>query len=219
MPLKYVPLNDQVYEYLCSVRSDASDQLLDELRAETERLGEVSEMQISAEQGTFLSILTALMGAKSAIELGTFTGYSSLCIARGLGKDGRLLCMDPSKDWTAIARRYWAQARVQDRIELRLGEALPLLEKLEAGLSFDLAFIDAVKTEYDAYYEFLLPRVRQNGLIIFDNMLWKGRLTEIPIQDATGEAIDALNKKLARDPRVEAVLLPVADGLQVCRKR
>jgi caffeoyl-CoA O-methyltransferase len=166
-----------------------------------------------------VAVLVAATGAKSAIEVGTFTGYSSLCIARAMPPKGRLICLDASKEWTAVARKYWAKAGVQDRIELRLGAAIPTLRHLKPGLTFDFAFIDANKTEYDAYYELLLPRVRRNGLILFDNMLWGGRLGAGAVKEATGRAIDALNHKLSNDPRVEAVLLSVADGIQFCRKR
>jgi caffeoyl-CoA O-methyltransferase len=220
MGTKYVSVNDSLYSYLSGMRSDAADPLLRQLRAETAALGEeISKCQISDEQGTFLSLLTAAIGAKSAIEVGTFTGYSSLCIARGLAAGGRLICLDSSREWTAIARKYWAKAGVQDRIKLRLGPAIPALQQLEPGAVFDLAFVDADKTQYDAYYELLLPRIRPNGLILFDNMLWGGRLGAGPVEEATGRAIDALNHKLAKDPRVEAVLLSVADGIQLCRKR
>ena len=148
-------------------------------------------MQISEDQATFMGILVAAIGAKSAIEVGTFTGLSSLCIARALPPTGRLLCLDQSEEWTAIARKYWAKAGVQDRIELRLGAAIPLLQSLEAGRVFDFAFIDASKTEYDAYYELVLPRVRPNGLILFDNMRWGGRLGRGPIKEARGRASNA----------------------------
>ncbi len=220
MGTKYLRLNQRLYRYLGRCRSDACDPLLEELRAETAALGEeISKCQISDEQGTFLSILVAVAGVKSAIEVGTFTGYSSLCIARGLPPGARLICVDQSQEWTAVARRYWAKAGVSDRIELRLGPAQATLRKLERGLTFDFAFIDADKTGYDTYYELLLPRLRRNGLILFDNMLWGGRLGAGPVRQAAGRAIDALNHKLARDPRIEAVLLPVADGIQFCRKR
>jgi len=220
MGTKYVRLNKRLYQYLCACRSDATDPLLKQLRAETAALGpEVSKCQISDEQGTFLSVLVAATGAKRAIEVGTFTGYSSICIARALPRRGRLICLDASAEWTAVARKYWARAGVEDRIELRLGSALRQLRRLKPRLTFDFAFVDADKTEYDAYYELLLPHIRRNGLILFDNMLWGGRLGKGPGKRATGRAIDALNRKLARDSRVEAVLLPVADGIQVCRKR
>ena len=208
-----------MYGYLCDCRSDADDPLLADLRAETDALGEMSKMQISPEQGAFMKILAAVAGVKSALEIGTFTGYSSLCIARGMPANGRLICIDESEEWTAIARKYWTKAGARERIELRLGPAIPLLKRLEPSLTFDLVFIDAAKTEYDAYYELVLSRVRQNGLILFDNMLWGGRLGTGLVEEADGRAIEALNRKLARDERVEAVLLPIADGLQLCRKR
>jgi caffeoyl-CoA O-methyltransferase len=219
MGTKYVSLTDRLYSYLGQCRSDATDPLLAELRADTAALGDVSICQISDEQGTFLSILVAAIGARSAIEVGTFTGYSSLCIARALAPGGKLICLDQSAEWTAIALKYWAKAGLSDRVDLRLGDAIQQLQNLEAGLQFDFVFIDADKTQYEQYYELLLPRVRPNGLILFDNMLWAGRLADGPVQEPTGRAIDALNHKLAVDPRVEAVLLSVADGIQFCRKR
>ena len=218
MELKYVALTDSLYRYLTAARSNASDPVLEAVRAETDGLGEISRMQISPEQGAFMTILSAAIGAKSAIEVGTFTGYSSICIARGLAAKGKLICVDASDEWTSIAKKHWVKAGVDDRIELRLGSAIPVLEKLEKGLTFDFAFIDAEKTEYDAYYELILPRMRENGLIMFDNMLWGGRLGSGPIKEASGKAIDALNGKLAADKRVESVLLPIADGLHLCRK-
>jgi caffeoyl-CoA O-methyltransferase len=218
MELKYIALTDALYKYLVKCRSHTSDPVLESLRRETDALGDISKMQISQEQGSFMSLLVAAIGAKSAIEVGTFTGYSSICIASGLSQNGRLICVDESKEWTDIARKYWSRAGVNQRIELRLGPAIPLLQKLESSLTFDFAFIDASKTEYDAYYELLLPRVRPNGLILFDNMLWGGRLGARPISEASGRAIDELNHKLANDGRVESVLLPIADGLQLCRK-
>lgn len=220
MKLKYLPLHDDLYRYVCRHRSDAQDALLQALREETAALGEdVSKMQISPEQGTLMSLLTAAIGARAAIEVGTFTGYSSICVARALPPDGCLVCVDQSEEWTAIARRYWAKAGVEHKIDLRLGDARCILQRLEPARRFDLAFIDADKTGYDDYYELLLPRVRPNGLILFDNMLWGGRLGAGPVTEAAGQALDALNRKLAGDPRVECVLLPVADGLQICRKR
>jgi caffeoyl-CoA O-methyltransferase len=219
MELKYVALTDPLYQYLVASQSHAADPILAALRDETDRLGnDLSRMQISPEQGTFLTILTAACGVKNAIEVGTFTGYSSLCIARGLAAGGRLICIDQNPQWTSIGEKHWAKAGVRDRIDLRLGSAIPLLKELEPSVAFDLAFIDAEKTEYDAYFELLLPIVRPNGLILFDNMLWGGRLGGGPVSDAGGRAIEALNHKLANDKRVEAVLLSVADGIQMCRK-
>jgi caffeoyl-CoA O-methyltransferase len=215
---KYPSLNDRIYTYLCQCRSDTRDAVLDSLRAETEALGEIAMMQIGRDQGTFMTLLVAAIGARDAIEIGTFTGYSSICIARGLPQKGRLLCLDVSDEWTTIARKYWPRARVEKKIELRLGPALVSLKKLERARKFDFAFIDADKTGYDAYYEAVLPRMRVNGLILFDNMLWGGRLDgKRRITNASGLAIDRLNRKLARDKRVQSVLLPIGDGLNVCR--
>lgn len=219
MGTKYLSLNDRLYGYMSRLRSDVADPLLADLREETAALGEASICQISDEQGTFLSILVAAIGVRSALEVGTFTGYSSVCIARALPPGGRLLCLDQSEEWTAIARKYWQKAQLQDRIELRLGPAIPILQKLDSSLVFDFAFIDADKTEYDSYYELVLPHLRRNGLMLFDNMLWNGLLGGEPVQHPNGRAIDALNHKLAQDARVESVLLPIADGIQLCRKR
>ena len=216
--LKYTALNDRLFRYICDCVSEQGDGVLEALRAETAALGEIAEMQIGPDQGAFLTILTAAIGARAAIEIGTFTGYSSICIARGLPPDGRLLCLDASKEWTAIARRYWKRAGVGDKIELKLGPAVESLKKLKAGRRFDLAFIDAHKPEYDDYYELVLPLMRVNGLVLFDNMLWGGRLGQRgEIRHPSGGAIDRLNRKLARDKRVESVLLSIGDGLRICR--
>ncbi len=216
--LKYTALNDRSFRYICDRSSAQHDRVLKALRAETETLGEIAEMQIGPDQGAFMTILTAAIGAHEAIEVGSFTGYSAICIARGLPSHGRLLCLDASKEWTDIARRYWAQAKVAEKIELRLGPAIENLKKLEAGRQFDLAFIDAHKPEYEDYYELVLPRMRANGLILFDNMLWGGRLGGAgPIKHPNGRVIDSLNRKLACDKRVESVLLSVGDGVVMCR--
>jgi caffeoyl-CoA O-methyltransferase len=214
---KNLGLTDAQYAYLNRMRSRAGDTLLGELRRETEALGEVGVMIATEEQGDFFTLLTAALRVKSALEVGTFTGFSSLCIARGLVPGGRLLCCDISPEWTAIARRYWERAGVSDLIELRLGPAARTLAGLEPGRTFDFVFIDADKEGYDGYYEQVLPRVVPGGLIIFDNMLSHGRVLE-PENDRD-RALDALNRKLARDSRVESVLLPVADGLNFCRKK
>jgi caffeoyl-CoA O-methyltransferase len=219
MQLKYLPLNDSLYRYTIAHRSDAAEPVLAALREENETFGEDAKCQVSEEQGAFLTLLVAAVGARSALEVGTFTGYSSICIARGLPSDGHLICVDQNPKWAEIARDYWKKAGVESRIELRLGQAIPVLRRLESDRAFDFVFIDAAKNEYDAYYELLLPRVRQNGLILFDNMLWAGRLTGNLDGDPLGQAIDVLNRKLANDSRVETVLLPFADGIQVCRKK
>ena len=219
MSAKYVTLNDTLYNYVVCYRSCADDPLLDALRAETEALGDIARMLISREQGDFLTILTKLLNVRSAVEVGTFTGYSSICVARGLAMNGRLTCFDVSAEWTAMARRYWIKDGLVDRIELRIGDAREELIKWEPAEPLDLVFIDADKTGYDTYFEMLLPKMKANGLFIFDNMVWGGRVIEEPLIDPDGVAIDLLNRKLARDPRVESVLLPFADGLHLARKR
>ena len=215
MKAKYTALTEPLYSYLCQCRSDSDDPMLDLLRQETEALGDASRMQISREQGSFLTFLTTAINARS-IEIGTFTGYSSTCIAWTGGR--RVSLAVDRSGWTAIAKRYWAKANVVGKIELRLGEAIPVLKNLESELVFDLAFIDGDKVEYDAYYELLLPRMRPNGVMLFDNMLWGGKLGDGQLNDPLGSAIDALNRKLTSDNRVQSVLLPIADGIQLCRK-
>jgi caffeoyl-CoA O-methyltransferase len=217
-PPKYTLLNDRNYDYLCECRSHARDAVLDSLRTRTEALGEISKMQIGKDQGSFMTLLVASIGAREAIEIGSFTGYSSICIARGLPARGRLLCLDVSEEWTGIAKKYWARDGVGKKIELRLGPALDSLKQLERGRKFDFAFIDADKRGYDDYYEAVLPRMRTNGLILFDNMLWGGRLgVKRRITNENGRAIDKLNRKLAGDKRVESVLVALADGINICR--
>jgi len=217
--LKYTVLNDGLYRYLVQCRSGREDALLVALREETQRLfPQDAPMQIPCDQGAFMAMLVAATGAKSAIEVGTFTGISAIYIARGLPKDGSLLCLDISKEWTDLARKYWASASVAKKIELRLGPALASLKKLEPDRKFDFAFIDAAKPEYDGYFELILPRMKKNGLILFDNMLWGGRLgKKSPPRHLAGLAIEALNRKLARDPRVDSVLLSIGDGINLCR--
>jgi caffeoyl-CoA O-methyltransferase len=218
--LKFTPLNDRLFRYVCDSRSHASDRVLDALRQETAALGEIAEMQIGPDQGAFMTLLVAAIGAKTAIEIGSFTGYSSICIARGLPEKGRLLCLDASAEWTAMARKYWRRAGLEKKIELRLGPAIESLKRLEPGRRFDFAFIDAHKPEYDAYYELVVPRMRPNGLILFDNMLWGGRLGKrAPVKHPNGRAIEQLNRKLAKDRRVESVLLSIGDGVHLCRVR
>ncbi|MGI8955584.1 MAG: O-methyltransferase [Chthoniobacterales bacterium] len=218
-PPKYVTLNDSLYDYIIRHRSRAIDPVLDTLRAETEALGDAARMLISPEQGDFLTLLTGLLDVGTVVEVGTFTGYSSICLARGLPGGGRLYCFDVNAEWTAIAQRYWEKADLADRIELQLGDAKEVLRNWEPRTAIDLVFIDADKPAYDTYYEILLPRMKADGLFIFDNMVWGGRVVEQPLTDPDALAIDRLNEKLATDPRVESVLLPIADGLHLARKR
>jgi caffeoyl-CoA O-methyltransferase len=217
-PPKFTPMNDRLFRYLCESRSHPLNRVLNALQKETAGLGEIAMMQIGPDQGAFMTLLVKAIGAKAALEIGSFTGYSSICIARGLPKNGRLLCLDASAEWTNIARKYWKRAGVADKIELRLGDAVQSLKKLEPRWKFDFAFIDAHKPDYEVYYELALPRMRPNALILFDNMLWGGRLgTGRPIKHPNGRVIDKLNRKLARDCRVESVLLSIGDGVQLCR--
>ena len=219
MSSSYLPLTDPLYKYLVSHRSDAQDPVLTMLRQETEKLGPVSEMAISPDQCSLLTLLVSLMQAKNAVEVGTFTGSSSISIARGLMPGGKLTCFDQDSRWTGIARRYWFKAGLQDKIELRLGNAQDLLVHFRPRGPLDFVFIDADKEGYDFYYEALLPHVRPNGLIIFDNMLRGGKVIDAMARtDAGVRAINELNYKLAHDSRIQSVLISVADGLHLCRK-
>jgi predicted O-methyltransferase YrrM len=216
--MKFLSLNPALYDYVVA-HGHNSDPILAELAAETENLGPISMMQIAAEQGTLLSLLVRSIGARSAIEIGTFTGYSGLCIARALTADGKLLCCDVSEEWTAIARRTWAKAGVADRIDLQIRPALQTLESLPADQRFDFAFVDADKTSYRAYYEAILQRLRPNGLIVFDNVLWGGQVIDPAAQSDDTKALRELNDFIAGDNRVQAVMIAVADGLTIVRKR
>jgi caffeoyl-CoA O-methyltransferase len=176
-------------------------------------------MQISPEQGAFMTVLTRLVGARDAIEVGTFTGYSALCVARGLPDDGRLLCLDVSEEWTAIARRYWDRAGVAPKIDLRIGPAADSLRALPDEETFDLAFVDADKGNYLVYYEEVLRRLRPNGVILVDNVLWGGRVVDDDADDESVRAIREFNDTVAGDGRVDVVMLPLGDGLTLLRKR
>jgi caffeoyl-CoA O-methyltransferase len=219
MAAKYTSLTDDLYRYMAAHRSDARDPVLDALEAETANLGEVSRMAISRDQGSFITFLAATLGAKWALEVGTFTGSSSIGIARGLVSGGKLICYDQDFKWTSIARRYWMKAGVHEKIELRLGNAHDLLPRLRPIKPLDFVFIDADKEYYDFYYETLLPHVRPGGIILFDNMLMNGKVIDPTEKFVPAvRAIDQLNHKLAIDPRIHGVLIPMADGLYLCRK-
>jgi caffeoyl-CoA O-methyltransferase len=218
MAEKFVALTPTLYDYLVR-HSPEPDPVLRDLRQETAALGPIALMQIAVEQGAFLTLLTRAIGARRAVEVGTFTGYSAIAIARGLPPDGRLLCCDVSDEWTAVARRYFARAGLAERIDLRIAPALDTLRALPPSPAIDLAFIDADKPSYRAYYEELLPRLRPNGLILFDNVLWSGAVADPADRSENTEAIRALNDFVARDERVESVMLPIADGLTIARKR
>lgn len=206
-----------INDYLLA-HSEPADEVLRDLAEETHReLGGRAAMQISHDEGELLTMLVRLTGARRAVEVGTFTGYSSICIARGLPDDGHLLCCDVSEEWTSIARRYWERAGLTDRIELRIAPALETLRALPPGRDLDFAFIDADKTGYAAYFEEVVARVRPGGLIVLDNMLRDGRVLDPENDD--DRAIHALNDALLADERVEVVLLPVRDGVSLARVR
>jgi predicted O-methyltransferase YrrM len=213
-----IGLTDELQRYLLEATL-REPPLWQALRAETAMLPE-ADMQIAPEQGQFMALLVRLIGARRALEIGTFTGYSALWVAAALPERGRLLCCDVSAAYTAVARRYWEQAGLADKIELRLAPALETLGQLlasgRAG-TFDFAFIDADKESYDAYYEHVLALLRAGGLMTMDNALSDGRVAG-PGPDEDARAIDALNRKVQRDPRVDACLVPIADGLLLARK-
>lgn len=196
------------------------DPLQRALRAETvERTGRAARMQIGDDQAVLMEILARSIGARRAIEVGTFTGYSALALARGMGPEGRLLCCDVNEEWTGIARDFWHRAGVADRIELRIGPALDTLRSLPAGEHFDLAFVDADKAAYLDYYEALVPRLRPGGLLLADNTLQGGRVADSSAEDESVLAIRAFNDRVTADERVQSVLLHIGDGLTVVQKR
>lgn len=195
------------------------DPVQESLIAKTSELGGVSRMQIAPEQGAFMTMLTKLVDAHFAVEVGTFTGYSSICIARGLAPGGRLLCCDVSEEWTSIAQEHWVQAGVDDRIDLMIGPAADTLRALPSDPPIDLAFIDADKTGYRIYYDEIVDRLRPGGVVLLDNVLWSGNVVDDADQSDDTVAIRAVNDHVAADERVEAVMLPIADGLTIARKR
>jgi caffeoyl-CoA O-methyltransferase len=215
---KSFSLSPEVHQYLVE-HGTPPDDLQRGLIEETRKLGRIAGMQIAPEQGAFMTLLAGLIGARKAIEVGTFTGYSALCLARGLPEDGQLICCDVSEEWTSIGRPYWEKAGVAHKIDLRIGPALDTLRGLPEERSFDLAFIDADKGSYLAYYEELLKRIRPGGAILVDNVLWSGRVADPEASDENTVAIRAFNDALAADPRVECVMLPISDGLTLARLR
>lgn len=220
MPKQSIGLDNQVYNYLLSV-SLREPEILLKLRQETASHPR-SGMQISPEQGQFMRLLVQLIGAKKTLEVGVFTGYSSLSVALALPDDGKIIAADVSEEFTAIARRYWQEAGVADKIDLRLAPALETLDQLLAtgqAETFDFAFIDADKENYDAYYERSLQLIRPGGLIAIDNVLWSGKVADPQYQDESTQAIRALNEKLHHDERVALSLIPIADGLTLAIKR
>ena len=196
-------------------------EILKRLRDETALLPQ-HNMQIAPEQGALLALLVELVGAKRCIEIGTFTGYSSTVVALAMPPDGTIVCCDISEEWTAVARRYWAEAGVADRVDLRLAPALETLDKLIAGGAegtFDFAFIDARKSEYPEYHERIVRLLRSGGLAAYDNVLWGGSVVDDSAQDEETLGVRRLNERLAADERVTIAMLPVADGVTLARKR
>lgn len=220
MTKKSLGLDDRLYNYLLST-SLREHEVLRRLREETASYRNAM-MQIAPEQGQFMALLVQLLGAKKAVEIGVFTGYSSLSVALALPPDGKIIACDVSEEYTSVARRYWQEAGVADKVDLRIAPALETLDRLlaegQAG-TFDFAFIDADKGNYDGYYERSLQLLRPGGLIAIDNVLWGGDVADPEVQDNSTQAIRALNEKLHQDERVSLSLLPVADGLTLALKR
>lgn len=220
MSKSVIPVTDDLYAYLCSVSLRETD-VQRRLREETASLSE-HRMQISPDQGQFMALLARLIGARRVVEVGTFTGYSALTVAMALPPDGRLTACDVSEEWTSIGRRYWQEAGVAERIDLRLAPAVETLDAILAdggAGTVDLAFVDADKSGYDAYYERLLALLRPGGLILLDNVLWSGRVADETDQEPDTVALRAINRKLHRDERVDLSMIPLGDGVTLARKR
>jgi predicted O-methyltransferase YrrM len=227
MPNALLPMTNQtlglephLYNYLLSV-SLREAEILAQLRQETAQ-HPMAMMQIAPEQGQFMALLVQLIGAKKTLEIGVFTGYSTLVVALGLPSDGKVVACDVSEEFTAIARRYWQQAGVTNKINLHIAPALETLDNLLAageGETFDFAFIDADKSNYDDYYERSLQLIRPGGLIAIDNVLWSGRVADPQVQDNRTSKIRALNEKLHQDQRITLSLVPIGDGLTLALKK
>lgn len=212
-------LEADLYAYLLR-HSDPVDEVLADLADETRALGPIAGMQIAPEQGAFMTMLVRAMGARLAVEVGTFTGYSAICIARGLAPGGRLIACDVSEEWTTVARRYWDRAGLSDRIELRLGPAAETLRALPADDEIDVAFIDADKTSYPVYYEELVGRLRPDGIIAVDNVLQGGQVLHDSSDESDNvKAMKGFNEMLVEDDRVDVVMLPISDGLTIVQKK
>ena len=218
--MKTIKMTPELYDYLIA-RGVREHDVLKKLRTRTAELAE-RNMQISSDQGAFMAMLTKLMNATHVLEVGTFTGYSALAVAMALPEGGTLTACDVSEEWTSIGQEFWKEAGVDDRINLNIAPALDTLDKLlEEGKQghYDLAFVDADKTNYKNYYERLLKLVRQGGAILFDNVLWGGSIIDESNQDDSTVALRELNDMLHKDERIELVMLPIADGLTIARVR
>jgi caffeoyl-CoA O-methyltransferase len=218
VPPKFTSLDEDLHRYLVE-HGSRQDDVLRRLEEETEGLGGISVMQIAPDQGAFMTLLMRAIGARRALELGTFTGYSAICIARGLPADGRLLTCEISEEWADIARRYFREAAVEERIELRLGPALETLRSLPTDERFDFAFIDADKQSYPDYYEEVLARLRPGGLVMIDNVLRGGAVLDPGDDSLENRAVSELNDRIASDERVDVAMLGVADGIALALKR
>ncbi len=217
--MRNFPITDSVRDYAVGHGSWQPDEVVEWLHRQTESLGDPAGMQIGDDQGQLLTMLARLVGARHAVEVGTFTGYSSLCIARGLAEDGRLLCCDVNEEWTAIAARAWERAGLRDRIELRLAPALQTLPTLPTDAYLDLVFIDADKPGYPSYWQELVPWVRPGGLLLADNVLWSGEVADPDANEENVAALREFNDLVAHDDRVEVVVLTAFDGLTIARRR
>lgn len=218
MSRRTIEMTEALHQYLLDAACEPP--VLARLRAETAKLPSAG-MQISPEQGRLMALLVELVGARRCLEVGVFTGYSSTVVALALPPDGKLVACDRSEEWTAIARRYWEEAGVASKIELRLGDAVQTLDELASGEkgSFDFAFIDADKTGYDVYYERCLELLRPGGLLAVDNTLWGGKVADQSVNDESTRAVRALNAKVRGDARVSSSLVPIGDGLLLVRKK
>lgn len=216
---KTLGLSPPLHAYMVEHGTPPDEILLGLIADTRDKLGGLSLMQIAPEQGAFMTFLAKLINAERAIEVGTFTGYSALCIARGLGDRGKLICCDVSAEYTEIGKPFWERAGVSEKIDLRLAPALETLAALPQDKSFDFAFVDAVKSEYQDYLELLHGLVRTGGLILIDNVLWNGNVIDEEIDDENTLAIRAFNERLTKDERFDRVMLAVSDGLTLLRVR
>jgi caffeoyl-CoA O-methyltransferase len=211
-------IQESIAAYASDHTSPPDDLQLELQKVTQDKTGPAAGMQIGDDQAVFMEILARSMGARRGLEVGTFTGYSALALARGMGPQGRLLCCDVSEEWTAVARAYWEKAGVSDRIELRIGPALQTLRDLPESERFDIAFLDADKVTYPDYYEEIIPRLREGGLLLVDNVLQSGRVVDASADDESTLAIRRLNDRVANDERVRTVLLPIGDGVTLAER-
>lgn len=209
-------LTGELFDYVLA--HIGSDDVQDALIAETQALGDPAGLQISPDEGAFLTMITRLTGVRKALEIGTFTGFSALCIARGMAEGGRLTCCDISEEWTAIARRHWEKAGLSDRIELKIGPGIDTLRALPNEPTYDLVFLDAEKPTYPAYWEEIVPRVRAGGIILVDNVFYHGAAVDQADNRDAATAIRAMNERARTDNRVESIMLTISDGILLARK-